>query len=113
MADMHPPSLDFIPPSVDYDIRYCTVTSTSPSRQTPSRISNTATQQPYHSPQLVGTSSSSSPNKIHKSKKEGFRIKSVCRYGPGCTHIADYNHREKFWHPSVQELTGKIILCHL
>ena len=26
--------------------------------------------------------------------------KIICRYGPGCTHILDQNHKEKFWHPS-------------
>lgn len=27
--------------------------------------------------------------------------KVICRYGPGCTHILDPSHREKFWHPST------------
>lgn len=32
--------------------------------------------------------------------------KPGCRYGAGCTHMADPSHRMKFWHPIVQELTG-------
>ncbi len=33
--------------------------------------------------------------------------KPACRYGAGCTHIADPSHRFKFWHPIVHELSGK------
>jgi hypothetical protein len=38
---------------------------------------------------------------------EEYVIKSSCRYGAGCTHIADPSHREKFWHPPLQEMTGQ------
>ena len=34
--------------------------------------------------------------------------KAICRYGRGCTHIYDAVHREKFWHPSVPRLSGKV-----
>ena len=27
--------------------------------------------------------------------------KIICRYGPGCTHLLDPSHKEKFWHPST------------
>lgn len=33
--------------------------------------------------------------------------KIICRYGPGCTHMLDPAHREKFWHPRMQKLNGK------
>lgn len=39
--------------------------------------------------------------------------KPGCRYGAGCTHIADPAHRMKFWHPVVQELTGKLLSCFM
>lgn len=94
-----PPAIDFIPPStVDCDSAFAL---TTPSRTRESRL-------PFVSGGI--TSTTPSPIKLHKStrNKDGnIRVKSVCRYGPGCTHIADNNHREKFWHPSVQELTGK------
>lgn len=32
--------------------------------------------------------------------------KIICRYGPGCTHLLDPSHREKFWHPRVPKLNG-------
>lgn len=43
------------------------------------------------------------------SKDEPASRKSMCRYGPGCTHIMDPSHREKFWHPRIQKLNGTFI----
>lgn len=34
--------------------------------------------------------------------------RSICRYGCGCTHISDPSHREKFWHPPLKSMSGKI-----
>lgn len=41
------------------------------------------------------------------SKSDSVLRKSMCRYGPGCTHIMDPSHKEKFWHPRVLKLNGK------
>jgi hypothetical protein len=30
----------------------------------------------------------------------------VCRYGNGCTHILEKEHRAQFWHPPVPTLDG-------
>lgn len=41
-------------------------------------------------------------------KDDPILRKVICRYGPGCTHILDVNHREKFWHPRLQKLNGQL-----
>eukprot|EP00981_Chlorochromonas_danica_P002840 scaffold549_cov174-Ochromonas_danica.AAC.24 len=38
--------------------------------------------------------------------------KIICRYGPGCTHLLDPSHREKFWHPRVPKLNEEKIKSH-
>lgn len=40
------------------------------------------------------------------SKEEPAMRRVICRYGPGCTHIMDAIHREKFFHARVQKLNG-------
>lgn len=44
-------------------------------------------------------------------KDEPILRKVICRYGPGCTHILDINHREKVWHPRLQKLNGECLLA--
>ena len=40
--------------------------------------------------------------------------RSVCRYGPGCTHMLDPSHKEKFWHPPQPKLDDtEIALMHI
>lgn len=43
-------------------------------------------------------------------KTEQGNRKVICRYGCGCTHLSDTLHREKFWHPKVQQLRGNVFL---
>lgn len=47
-------------------------------------------------------------NKKPDVKAEQSYRRSICRYGPGCTHKNDPNHKEKFWHPSLPKLNGKV-----
>ena len=35
--------------------------------------------------------------------KTGARAQIPCRYGLGCTHMADPVHLQRFWHPSLPE----------
>ena len=44
-----------------------------------------------------------SPSRVD-SKPTSSKI--ICRYGRGCTHMQDPIHRDRFWHPSVPQLTG-------
>lgn len=37
----------------------------------------------------------------------GLQRKVICRYGSGCTHILDPNHKEKFWHPAAPKLNNE------
>ena len=34
-------------------------------------------------------------------KEKSILSKSICRYGPGCTHVIDPYHKENFWHPEA------------
>lgn len=43
-------------------------------------------------------------------KGEQGNRKVICRYGCGCTHLSDALHREKFWHPKIQQLRGIFLL---
>jgi hypothetical protein len=49
---------------------------------------------------------------VKMTKDESMLRKVVCRYGPGCTHILDPTHREKFWHPRIQILNGKSFIIY-
>ena len=43
---------------------------------------------------------------LKSSKHETPLRKVICRYGPGCTHMLDVAHREKFWHPKSYKVNG-------
>ena len=43
-----------------------------------------------------------------KSKNDPVMMRAICRYGPGCTHILDPTHREKFWHLVRPQYTGMV-----
>ena len=53
----------------------------------------------------------SDDNKKPEVKAEQSYRRSICRYGPGCTHKNDPNHKEKFWHPSLPKLNGNLTSC--
>lgn len=42
-----------------------------------------------------------------KKNKNALVIRKViCRYGTGCTHKLDPAHKEKFWHPVANKISG-------
>jgi hypothetical protein len=47
---------------------------------------------------------------LEKGSSNSRRI--ICRYGRGCTHILDAVHKERFWHPPIQQLTSEQIRTH-
>eukprot|EP01038_Epipyxis_sp_PR26KG_P011039 gene11039-14823_t len=49
---------------------------------------------------------------IKLNKNEPPVRKVICRYGPGCTHIMDPSHKEKFWHSSLPKLNDEQLSEH-
>jgi len=63
----------------------------------------------YQVPRLPNLEESNIITSVKGTKNENLAKKTICRYGCGCTHLLDPSHREKFWHPKAQQLTGKLI----